>query len=71
MEKMIRQPLKNRKHTPEAVLNLLWSLRKSDKFYFDTYGKMWLTVMIKEAIHKQTAKKQPNGSRNLGAARKK
>lgn len=41
--------LKNRKHTPQAVLNLLWAIRNNDKFYFDTYGKLWLNEMIKES----------------------
>lgn len=40
--------LKNRKHTAQAVLNLLWAIRHHDKFYFDTYGKLWLAEMIKE-----------------------
>ena len=44
--------LKNRKHTPQAVLNLLWAIRNNDKFYFDTYGKLWLNEMIKEATKK-------------------
>jgi hypothetical protein len=41
--------LKNRKHTPQAVLNLLWAIRNNDRFYFDTYGKLWLSEMIKES----------------------
>ena len=44
--------LKNSKHTPQAVLNLLWAIRNNDKFYFDTYGKMWLNQMIKEHTKK-------------------
>jgi len=54
------QELKNRKHTPQAVLNLLWAIRNNDKFYFDTYGKLWLNEMIKEAKIKPT-KTQTNG----------
>ena len=41
--------LKNRKHTPKRVLNLLWAIRLDDRFYFDTYGEMWLKEMIKES----------------------
>lgn len=41
--------LKNRKHTEQKVLDLLWAIRNHDKFYFDTYGKLWLKEMIKEA----------------------
>jgi hypothetical protein len=44
------QKLINRKHTTQAVLNLLWAIRNNDKFYFDTYGKLWLNEMIKEHI---------------------
>ena len=45
----MKTELKNRKHTPQAVLNLLWAIRNHDKFYFDTYGKLWLSEMIKES----------------------
>lgn len=53
--KLVSQ-LKNRKHTPQAVLNLLWSIRSYDKYYFDTYGKLWLNEMIKEAQNKKPGK---------------
>lgn len=42
------QPLKNAKHNHKRVLDLLWAIRLYDRFYFDTYGKMWLDEMIKE-----------------------
>jgi len=41
--------IKNRKHTEQKVLDLLWAIRHNDKFYFDTYGKLWLKEMIKES----------------------
>ena len=49
---MDKQNLKNRKHTEQKVLDLLWAIRHHDKFYFDTYGKMWLKEMIKESNSK-------------------
>lgn len=48
--------LKNRKHTEQKVLDLLWSIRTHDRFYFDTYGKIWLREMIKE--HLKTLKNE-------------
>lgn len=41
--------LKNRKHTPQKVLDLLWAIRNHDKFYFDTYGVLWIKELLKES----------------------
>jgi len=47
---MTKQKPQIRKYTDQDVLDLLWSIRHQDKFYFDTYGKMWLKEMVKESM---------------------
>ena len=46
---MTEKTLKNRKHSEQKVLDLLWAIRNYDRFYFETYGKMWLKELIKES----------------------
>lgn len=54
---MKKQPYRNAKYNPQRVLDLLWAIRLNDKFYFDTYGKMWQQEKFKD--HWQMEKMKP------------